>query len=69
MTNLEWNAGIEFLINAKVGDYVEHLGRTVTVENMCGGRYLCLNEDNDVVGLAETEIGAMAFLRFGKIGG
>lgn len=62
MTNLEWNAAVEYLMTASVGSYVEHEGRKVSVEEMAGGRYL-LSDSEGVAGLTD-EIGqAMLFLK------
>ena len=67
MTNKEWNDGIEYLENAKVGDHLEHNGRTVEVVNMIAGQFLCYNELNEFVCLVDESWKAMHFLRFGKL--
>lgn len=67
MTDREWNKGISFLENAEVGSYIEHEQRVVMIENMCGGRYLCLDENNEVVGLVNESWRAMIYLRTGDL--
>ena len=61
MTNLEWNYGIEYLQTSECGDYIKYKNRKVSVENMMGGKFLCL-EDGEVIKLVDTEIEAMMFL-------
>lgn len=61
MTNLEWNKGIEYLQNSEYGDYIKYNNRKVSVENMMGGKFLCL-EDGEVIKLVDTEVEAMMFL-------
>lgn len=65
MTNREWNMGLEYLMNAEVGDYVEHEGRIVVVGNMIGGRFECY-ADHEFITVVETEVEAMMFLANGK---
>ena len=62
MTNTEWNEALAFLRTATVGQWVENNNRLVVVEEMCGGRYL-LHEDHEVVGLTDSVIVALCFLR------
>ena len=61
MTNLEWNKGIEYLQTSEYGDYIKYENRKVSVENMIGGKFLCL-EDGEVIKLVDTEVEAMMFL-------
>lgn len=61
MNNKEWNRGIEYLQNSEYGDYIEYRNRKVSVENMMGGKFLCL-EDGEVMKLVNTEVEAMMFL-------
>ena len=61
MTNLEWNKGIEYLQASEYGDYIKYNNRKVSVENMMGGKFLCL-EDGEVIKLVDTEVEAMMFL-------
>ena len=61
MTNLEWNKGIEYLQASEYGDYIKYENRKVSVENMIGGKFLCL-EDGEVIKLVDTEVEAMMFL-------
>lgn len=61
MTNLEWNKGIEYLQTSEYGDYIKYENRKVSVENMMGGKFLCL-EDGEVIKLVDTEVEAMMFL-------
>ena len=61
MTNLEWNKGIEYLQTSECGDHIKYKNRKVDVENMIGGKFLCL-EDGEVIKLVDTEIEAMMFL-------
>jgi hypothetical protein len=61
MTNLEWNKGIEYLQKSEYGDYIKYKNRKVSVENMMGGKFLCL-EDGEVIKLVDTEVEAMMFL-------
>lgn len=61
MTNLEWNKGIEYLQTSEYGDYIKYKNRKVSVENMMGGKFLCL-EDGEVIKLVDTEVEAMMFL-------
>lgn len=61
MTNLEWNKGIEYLQASECGDYIKYNNRKVSVENMMGGKFLCL-EDGEVIKLVDTEVEAMMFL-------
>ena len=74
MTAEEWNITTEFLETAPEGAWAEneHWGRIVTVENMCGGRYMCRErnwETNqyEMCGLVDTEWQALHFLDTGKI--
>lgn len=61
MTNLKWNKGIEYLQASEYGDYIKYNNRKVSVENMMGGKFLCL-EDGEVIKLVDTEVEAMMFL-------
>lgn len=61
MTNKEWNMGIDYLMNAEEGMYVEHEGRIVIVGNMVGGRFECY-EGHEFIKVVETEVEAMMFL-------
>ena len=63
MTTTMWNQGIAYLLNATEGDWIEHNGRKVEVVDMCGGRYLCLDENGDVAGLYSAASSAMWFLK------
>lgn len=62
MTNKEWNEGIEFLMNAEEGCWIEEGNCRVEVVDMCGGRFLCIR-DGEVAGLYDEEWRAMSFLR------
>lgn len=72
MTADEWNTATEFLETAPEGAWVENHGRLVTVVNMCGGRYIC-KEQNwetgwfELCGLVDEEWQALHFLDTGKI--
>jgi len=61
MTNKEWNAGIDYLINSEDGDYISHNNRDVIVRDMSAGRFSCY-EDKSFVKLVATESEAMMFL-------
>ena len=61
MTNKEWNAGIDYLVNSEDGDYISHNNRDVIVRNMTAGRFSCY-EDNSFVKFVATESEAMMFL-------
>lgn len=63
MTTTMWNKGIAYLMNGTVGCWIEHNGRKVEIVNMCGGRYLCHDEDGNMSGLFHEEWRAMEFLK------
>ena len=66
MTTKEWNQATAFLEVAGEGAWVENDGRTVEVTNMCGGRYLML-EDYYVMGQCYEEWKAVEFLKTGRV--
>lgn len=66
MTAKEWNTAIYYLEHGEFGDWVENDGRMVSIENMAGGRFL-LMENNEVCGLVDEEWKAAHFLRTGKV--
>lgn len=66
MTTRDWNAGIEYLENGKIGDYIEYNGREIVIGNMAGGRYERY-ENDEFCGVTDTEWRAMDFLRTGRI--
>lgn len=67
MTNTEWNEAIEWATNAREeGDWVENENRKVEIVRMCGGQFLCY-EDEEVAGLVQTPCEAVWFLLSGKI--
>lgn len=55
---------IEYLETAEVGAYVENEdnGREVVVENMAGGRYLCLDSHKEVAKLTDSPCVAYMYL-------
>lgn len=65
MTPQEWNAGVDYLTDAEMGDWVSYQNRKIAVENMSGGKYLC-HRDGEVVRLVETVAEAMLFLAGGR---
>lgn len=62
MTTKEWNEGTDFLMTAEEGCWIEEGNRRVEVVDMCGGRFLCI-EDGEVAGLFDEVWRAMSFLR------
>lgn len=67
MTAREWNDGIEWLTNGEEGCFVENDGRKAEVVNMCGGRYLLTDENNEFVGVTFEEWRAMEFVKSGRV--
>ena len=66
MTLNEWIDGLMYLKNSDFDASIEHEGRTVIIVNMCGGRYLCLDNENEIVGLTSNIITAMKYLDTGE---
>lgn len=67
MTATEWNEITDFLERAEADESVEYNGRSVTVVNMNGGRYLLEDENGDVSGLVHDAWKALTFLKTGKV--
>lgn len=62
-TDQEKQAVMDFLRFAEVGSFIEEENRTVTIEDMCGGRFL-LYEDGELVELTEWLGRAFNFITF-----
>ena len=54
------------LDTAEHGEFVEHEGREVLIENMEGGRFLLLDEEHEVVLLTDNKYDAAEFIMLGK---
>lgn len=66
MTNISWwEEASRFLSEADEEDYIEDNGRTIVVVNMIGGRYLCYDENMDVVGVTDDMAVALGYVRYG----
>lgn len=67
MTVNEWNHVIKYLGNAECGDWVQNEKRMVEVVDMCGGKYLLLDDEGEVAGLTDETWRAACFLENGKV--
>ena len=66
-TMTEFDRAVEMLKTNDYGFFAENeeTGNMVVIENMAGGRYLCLDAGHEVVNLTDNEMEACEFL-FGQ---